>query len=78
MGGGDGMTWLVLIGGGLLTLLGVIKIVANSARLLIWMLVLLAGLVGLTQGLRHHPEVLDRMGLPAGWSEKIRSFVQRD
>ncbi|MEO5346185.1 MAG: hypothetical protein H7834_07395 [Magnetococcus sp. YQC-9] len=77
MGSGDGMSWLVLVGGGLLLLLGVIKIMANSARLLIWLLVLLAGLAGLTQGLKSHPEVIDRVGLPAAWSDKIRDFVQQ-
>ncbi|MBF0271238.1 MAG: hypothetical protein HQL98_04045 [Magnetococcales bacterium] len=72
------MTWLVLIGGGVLTLLGVIKIMANSAKLLIWLMLLLVGIGTMAQVIRQNPTILDRAGLSAEWSRPIRAFLGAD
>ncbi|MBF0191444.1 MAG: hypothetical protein HQL99_09965 [Magnetococcales bacterium] len=77
-GGGDGMTWLVLIGGAVLTLLGVIKIMANSAKLLIWMMLMLVGIGAMAQVIRQNPTMLDRAGVSAEWSRPIRGFLGVD
>ncbi|NGZ05640.1 MAG: hypothetical protein G8237_04725 [Magnetococcales bacterium] len=75
MGGGDWVSWLILVGGMVLALLGVIKIVASSARLLLWMVLLLVGLAAVGHGVRQNPAVLEQVGLSAEWSRSIRGFL---
>ncbi|MBF0214418.1 MAG: hypothetical protein HQM00_12815 [Magnetococcales bacterium] len=74
-GGGEWISWLILIGGLLLTLLGIIKILASGARLLIWMLLLLIGIGGVAHGIRQHPTVLESVGVSAEWSRSIRALL---
>ncbi|MBF0628192.1 MAG: hypothetical protein HQL91_08215 [Magnetococcales bacterium] len=73
--GGEWVSWLILIGGTVLALLGVIKIMASGARLLIWMLLLLAGIAGIAHGLDRHPTVLEQIGLPGEWAQSIRALL---
>ncbi|MBF0624311.1 MAG: hypothetical protein HQL82_05835 [Magnetococcales bacterium] len=46
-------SWLFIGMGGLLTLLGVVKIIGKGISLLVWMLMVLAGVSAIHMGLRH-------------------------
>ncbi|MBF0340427.1 MAG: hypothetical protein HQL95_05615 [Magnetococcales bacterium] len=74
-GNGDWISWLVLIGGTVLTLLGIIKVMANSARILVWMLLLVVGVGGMAHGIRQHPTILESVGVPADIARTIRGFL---
>ncbi|MBF0127763.1 MAG: hypothetical protein HQM02_11200 [Magnetococcales bacterium] len=69
------VSWLVLIGGGGLVLFGFLKIIVSSARLMVWMVLLVVGLGGMAYGIRAPPAMLDALGVPGATARTIRSMV---
>ena len=68
-------SWFALAGGTLLVLLGLFKIIVSSARLLIWMVLLVAGLAGMGYAIRHQPTILETVGISSQWAQSIRGVV---
>ncbi|MBF0179874.1 MAG: hypothetical protein HQM03_07595 [Magnetococcales bacterium] len=69
------ISWLVLLGGGVVTLLGLFKIIVSSARLMVWLVLLTVGLTGMAYGVRHHPDILVTIGVPPETVRSIHSML---
>lgn len=69
------ISWVAFVGGGCLALIGLLKIIASSVRVVAWMLLLVAGLTGMGYGIRQQPSILDTIALPTQVAQPIRDFL---
>ena len=70
------VSWVMVVGGAVLALLGVYKLITKGLALFIWGLLIILGLFGVNYGLQQDAIELSQENFPSTWLPKLREFIE--